>query len=669
ERLYRTGDLAKWRADGQLEYLGRTDHQVKIRGFRVELGEIETQLLAYPDVKQAVVVAREDEPGQKRLVAYLVSDDAIDTAALRAHLKGSLPDYMTPSAFVKLEAMPMTPNGKLDRKALPAPNFVSERYRAARSPQEQTLTELFAEVLGLPRVGIDDNFFELGGHSLLAMRVAARVRQALGVELPVRLLLEAPTIAELTPHLDALRQSSDLNIPALTTQTRPATLPLSFAQERLWFLNQLGQDAAYQIPIAMRLTGKLNIAALEAALSEIVRRHETLRTRFETVEGTGVQVVHSPWAVELVPQEVTEQDVMRHLLAIAGQPFDLTTGPLARFALLRLAPDSYVLSATLHHIISDGWSMGVLMQELEALYTAFSQKQDSPLSELPVQYADYALWQRSWFKDQALEQELDYWRAQLSGAPAALELPTDRPRPAVPSGQGHGVLVHVPAALATQLKALAQREGATLYMTLLAAFQVVLSRWSGQDDIVVGSPIAGRTQVQAEQLIGFFINTLALRTDLSGDPRFDALLARVRETTLGAYAHQTVPFEKLVEVLQPVRDLSRQPIFQVMVNGFNIPVSNFALPGLTVEKIDLERLSTKFDLTLYFGETSDGIEGWLQYATDLFDAETILRLGQHWVNVLEAVVADPTQRLSELPLLSTTERHQLLTAWNDTAAD
>ncbi|WP_338911511.1 non-ribosomal peptide synthase/polyketide synthase [Mycetohabitans rhizoxinica] len=669
ERLYRTGDLAKWRADGQLEYLGRTDHQVKIRGFRVELGEIETQLLAYPDVKQAVVVAREDEPGQKRLVAYLVSDDAIDTAALRAHLKGSLPDYMTPSAFVKLEAMPMTPNGKLDRKALPAPNFVSERYRAARSPQEQTLTELFAEVLGLPRVGIDDNFFELGGHSLLAMRVAARVRQALGVELPVRLLLEAPTIAELTPHLDALRQSSDLNIPALTTQTRPATLPLSFAQERLWFLNQLGQDAAYQIPIAMRLTGKLNIAALEAALSEIVRRHETLRTRFETVEGTGVQVVHSPWAVELVPQEVTEQDVMRHLLAIAGQPFDLTTGPLARFALLRLAPDSYVLSATLHHIISDGWSMGVLMQELEALYTAFSQKQDSPLSELPVQYADYALWQRSWFKDQALEQELDYWRAQLSGAPAALELPTDRPRPAVPSGQGHGVLVHVPAALATQLKALAQREGATLYMTLLAAFQVVLSRWSGQDDIVVGSPIAGRTQVQAEQLIGFFINTLALRTDLSGDPRFDALLARVRETTLGAYAHQTVPFEKLVEVLQPVRDLSRQPIFQVMVNGFNIPVSDFALPGLTVEKIDLERLSTKFDLTLYFGETSDGIEGWLQYATDLFDAETIQRLGQHWVNVLEAVVADPTQRLSELPLLSTTERHQLLTAWNDTAAD
>ncbi|MEJ2767903.1 non-ribosomal peptide synthase/polyketide synthase [Mycetohabitans sp. B46] len=669
ERLYRTGDLAKWRADGQLEYLGRTDHQVKIRGLRVELGEIETQLLAYPDVKQAVVVAREDEPGQKRLIAYLVSDDAIDTAALRTHLKGSLPDYMTPSAFVKLEAMPMTPNGKLDRKALPAPNFVSERYRAARSPQEQTLTELFAEVLGLPRVGIDDNFFELGGHSLLAMRVAARVRQALGVELPVRLLLEAPTIAELTPHLDALRQSRDLNIPALTTQTRPATLPLSFAQERLWFLNQLGQDAAYQIPIAMRLTGKLNIAALEAALSEIVRRHEALRTRFDTVEGTGVQVIHSPWTVELVPQEVAEQEVMRHLLAIAEQPFDLTTGPLARFALLRLAPDSHVLSATLHHIISDGWSMGVLMQELEALYTAFSQKQDSPLPELPVQYADYALWQRAWFKDQTLEQELDYWRTQLSGAPAALELPTDRPRPAVPSGQGHGVLVHVPAALAAQLKALARREGATLYMALLAAFQVVLSRWSGQDDIVVGSPIAGRTQVQAEPLIGFFINTLALRTDLSGDPRFDALLARVRETTLGAYAHQTVPFEKLVEVLQPVRDLSRQPIFQVMVNGFNIPVPDFALPGLTVEKIDLERLSTKFDLTLYFGETSDGIEGWLQYATDLFDAETIKRLGQHWVNVLEAVVADPTQRLSELPLLSTTERHQLLTAWNDTAAD
>ncbi|MCF2135484.1 condensation domain-containing protein, partial [Mycetohabitans sp. B3] len=565
--------------------------------------------------------------------------------------------------------MPLTPNNKVDRQALPAPNFISERYRAPRSPQEQTLTELAAEVLGLPRVGIDDNFFELGGHSLLAMRFAARVQQALGAELPVRALFEAPTIAELTPRLDALRQSRDLDIPALTTQTRPTILPLSFAQERLWFLEQLGQGAAYQIPIAMRLTGKLDVAALAAALSEIVQRHETLRTRFETHEGDGVQVVNPPWTVELIPHEVAEHDVMHFLLAAAQQPFDLTAGPLVRFALLRLAPDTHVLSVILHHIISDGWSLGVLTREIQALYTAFSQKQGSPLPELPIQYADYALWQRAWLKDEALERELNYWRKQLAGAPAALELPTDRPRPAVPSGRGHGLAVHVPAALAAQLKALAQREGATLYMTLLAAFQVVLSRWSGQDDIVVGSPIAGRTQVQTEALIGFFINTLALRTDLSGNPRFNELLAQVRETTLGAYAHQAVPFEKLVEVLQPVRDLSRQPIFQVMVNGFNVPMSDFTLPGLTVEKIDLERLSTKFDLTLYFGETSDGIDGWLQYATDLFDADTIERLGQHWVNVLEAVAANPAQRLSELPLLSAAEQHQLLTTWNDTAAD
>ncbi|MCG1042707.1 non-ribosomal peptide synthase/polyketide synthase [Mycetohabitans sp. B8] len=669
ERLYRTGDLAKWRADGQLQYLGRTDHQVKIRGIRVELGEIETQLLALPSIHQAVVVAREDEPGEKRLVAYFVSDDAIDTTALRDQLKGSLPDYMVPSAFVRLDTMPLTPNNKVDRQALPAPNFISERYRAPRSPQEQTLTELVAEVLGLPRVGIDDNFFELGGHSLLAMRFAARVQQALGAELPVRALFEAPTIAELTPRLHALRQSRDLNIPALTTQTRPTILPLSFAQERLWFLEQLGQGAAYQIPIAMRLTGKLDVAALAAALSEIVRRHETLRTRFETHDGDGVQVVNPPWTVELIPHEVAEHDVMHDLLAAAQQPFDLTAGPLVRFALLRLAPDTHVLSVILHHIISDGWSLGVLTREIQALYTAFSQKQGSPLPELAVQYADYALWQRAWLKDEALERELNYWRKQLAGAPAALELPTDRPRPAVPSGRGHGLAVHVPAALATQLKTLAQRECATLYMTLLAAFQVVLSRWSGQDDIVVGSPIAGRTQVQTEALIGFFINTLALRTDLSGNPRFNELLAQVRETTLGAYAHQAVPFEKLVEVLQPVRDLSRQPIFQVMVNGFNVPMSDFTLPGLTVEKIDLERLSTKFDLTLSFGETSDGIDGWLQYATDLFDADTIERLGQHWVNVLEAVAANPVQCLSELPLLGATERHQLLTAWNDTAAD
>lgn len=669
ERLYRTGDLAKWRADGQLEYLGRIDHQVKIRGFRIELGEIETQLLAYPQIKQAIVIAREDEPGQKRLVAYLISDEAIETAALRAHLKGNLPDYMTPSAFVRLDAMPLTPNGKLNRKALPAPNFVSERYRAARSPQEQTLTELFAEVLSLPQVGIDDNFFALGGHSLLAMRTVARVRDVLGVELPVRTLFEAPTIAELAPHIDTLRQSSDLIIPALTKQRRSTVLPLSFAQERLWFLDQLGQGGAYLIPLAMRLTGQLNVTALAAALSEIVRRHEALRTRFEIRDEVGVQVVDPPLAVKLTLRELAEDDLASWLQATAQQPFDLAKGPLVRFELLRLAPDIHVLSLVLHHIISDGWSMGVLVRELKELYTAFSQGQSSPLPEPPVQYADYALWQRSWFKNEALERELNYWLKQLAGAPAALELPTDRPRPVVQSGQGDGISIQIPVPLAAQLKTLAQRENATPYMVLLTAFKIVLSRWSGQDDIVVGSPIAGRTQVQTEELIGFFINTLALRTKLSDNPRFNELLAQVRETTLGAYAHQAVPFEKLVEALQPIRDLSRQPIIQVMVNGLSLPQPNFVWPGLMIEKLEVDLPSTKFDLTLHFTETPNGIEGWLQYATDLFDAETIQRLADHWLNVLSSITADPTQRLSELPLLSSAERRQLLMTWNDTTVD
>ncbi len=669
ERLYRTGDLAKWRADGQLEYLGRIDHQVKIRGFRIELGEIETQLLAYPQIKQAIVIAREDEPGQKRLVAYLISDEAIETAALRAHLKGNLPDYMTPSAFVRLDAMPLTPNGKLNRKALPAPNFVSERYRAARSPQEQTLTELFAEVLSLPQVGIDDNFFALGGHSLLAMRTVARVRDVLGVELPVRTLFEAPTIAELAPHIDTLRQSSDLIIPALTKQRRSTVLPLSFAQERLWFLDQLGQGGAYLIPLAMRLTGQLNVTALAAALSEIVRRHEALRTRFEIRDEVGVQVVDPPLAVKLTLRELAEDDLASRLQATAQQPFDLAKGPLVRFELLRLAPDIHVLSLVLHHIISDGWSMGVLVRELKELYTAFSQGQSSPLPELPVQYADYALWQRSWFKNEALERELNYWLKQLAGAPAALELPTDRPRPVVQSGQGDGISIQIPVPLAAQLKTLAQRENATPYMVLLTAFKIVLSRWSGQDDIVVGSPIAGRTQVQTEELIGFFINTLALRTKLSDNPRFNELLAQVRETTLGAYAHQAVPFEKLVEALQPIRDLSRQPIIQVMVNGLSLPQPNFVWPGLMIEKLEVDLPITKFDLTLHFTETPNGIEGWLQYATDLFDAETIQRLADHWLNVLSSITADPTQRLSELPLLSSAERRQLLMTWNDTTVD
>jgi acyl carrier protein len=583
-RMYRTGDLARWRADGELEFLGRIDHQVKIRGHRIELGEVEAALLGHPGVAQAVAIVREDEPGDKRLVAYVVAagDEAPDVGGLRAHLKQSLPDYMIPQAIVGLEALPLTPNGKIDRKALPVPEGRPEGldYVAPRTPVEETLAGIWAEVLKIDRVGVHDNFFELGGHSLLATRVTALVRERLGVELPIRDLFRTPGLGELAGQVeDLLREGAGLSLPALTAQARPERIPLSFAQERLWFLDQLGLvGSAYNMPLALRLEGALDVAALEGALAHLVERHESLRTRFVAIDGDPAQVIDPPGGFRLERtdlsglEEAERREQARALQqAQADHIFDLAKGPLFRCGLINLGPEGHLLLMTMHHIVSDGWSMNVLTRELGALYEAFAAGRGSPLGALAVQYADYALWQRGWLEGEELERQLGYWRERLSGAPAALELPVDHPRPATPSHRGATHGVSLSAALSERLAALSREEGATLFMTLLAAFQALLARWSGSDDIVVGSPIAGRTHSQTEGLIGLLRQQPLLRSRIDGRQSFRQLLAAVRQATLEAYAHQDAPFERLVAELAPERDLSRQPLFQVDFTFHNQP--------------------------------------------------------------------------------------------------
>ncbi|HEV3052756.1 MAG TPA: amino acid adenylation domain-containing protein, partial [Longimicrobium sp.] len=612
-RLYRTGDRVRWMADGTLEYLGRLDVQVKVRGYRIELGEIEVRLAEHPDVRESVVVAREDQPGDRRLVAYVVG--AADTDALRAYLRHSLPDYMVPSAFVVLDRLPLTPNGKLDRKALPAPEYAADadRYVAPRTPTEEVLAGIWAETLRLERVGVEESFFDLGGHSLLATRVISRVREVLGVEVPLRALFEGPTVAELAGRVEEMARAGLPVVPPVVPIERTGTLPLSFAQERLWFLHQMEPDGAgYNMPWPSRLRGHLDASALERALGDLVHRHEALRTTFRPVEQGAVQVVHPAGPAHLPVLDLTglapderEREARRLAQEDAERPFDLERGPLFRATLVRLSDEEHVLLLTMHHIVSDGWSMGVLFRELFTLYESAS-----PLPPLAVQYADFAVWQRGWLQGEVLRGQLDWWREQLGGAPPALELPTDRPRPAVASSRGGSHVFRIPAETTRELRALARREGATLYMATHAALDLLLSRWSGQDDLVVGSPIAGRTQVGTEALIGFFVNTLALRIDLSGDPSFQELMGRVRETALGAYAHQDLPFERLVEEVAPERGLSHTPLFQVMFALQN--ASSGALPafaGLRREPFGSEFRTVRFDLELDLREVDDELVG------------------------------------------------------------
>ncbi|HEU4561306.1 MAG TPA: amino acid adenylation domain-containing protein, partial [Longimicrobium sp.] len=676
-RLYRTGDRVLWRPEGILEYLGRLDVQVKVRGFRIEPGEVEAVLRRHADVTDCVVVAREDASGGTRLVGYVVGK--ADPDALRAHLRGSLPEYMLPAAFVFLDALPLSPNGKLDRRALSAPELASaeDRYVAPRTPAEEVLAGIWAEVLRLDRVGVTESFFELGGHSLLATRVGSRVRNVFGVELPPRALFEAPRVAELAGRVEEMRRAELPVLPPVVPTERTGALPLSFAQERLWFIDRLEPgSAAYNIPVAWRLEGALDVAALEWSLGEIVRRHESLRTVFAEAGGSPVQVI-APFGDFVLPVEDLsalgeadrEAELRRRAGEVARRPFDLAEGPLFRAALLRLHPGEHVLLLSMHHIVSDGWSMDVLFRELAALYAAYREGGESPLPELPVQYADYALWQREHLRGEVLERQLSYWRERLAGAPELLELPTDHPRPAVQTYRGAHERIELPLELLERLRALGRSEGATLYMTLLAAFQVLLSKHSGSEDIVVGTPVAGRTRTEVEELIGVFVNTLVLRTDLGGDPGFRGVLRRAREATLGAYEHQEVPFERLVEELRPERSLSHSPLFQVMFALQNAGGAGGALPGLSVSEFDAELASAKFDLSLSLTATSRGLQGGLTYSTDLFEPDTIARMARHLERVLEQVAADADVRLSRLELLSAEERGLVVDAWNRTAAE
>ena len=681
-RLYRTGDIARWRSDGQIEFLGRADHQVKLRGFRIELGEIESALSKHAHVKDVIVLAREDTPGDKRLVAYIASDrgSELDVRELRAHVKQSLPDYMLPAAFVLMDVLPLTPNGKVDRKALPAPDVADSLTRAfvaPRTPIEEALTEMWCDILHVDSVGIDDNFFELGGHSLMATQVMSRIRSLFQVELPLRELFEAPTIAGLAQRMSEAQGQSGVHPPPLERISRDGSLPLSFAQQRLWFIQQMEPDSpAYNVPIALKLIALLDVGAIERSLNEIARRHEPLRTTFATVDGVATQLIHelTPMRLPVLDlSELAEHSRMQHANRLmeeeAQKPFDLANGPIYRAMLLRMGSEEHILLLTIHHIASDGWSLGVLNSELKSLYKAFREEQPCPLPELSVQYADFAAWQRNWLQGDALERHVSYWKERLDGAPDLLDLPADRPRSAVQIFRSGTRTIRLPVKMSSDLKEFGPRQGVTLFMTLLAAFQALLFRYSGQEDMLIGTPIANRTQTELEGLIGFFVNTLTLRGDLSGDPTFIELLSRVRETTLGAYTHQDLPFEKLVEELMPERSLSHMPLCQVLFVLQNAPRSDKEADGLAIKTISAPGMRGKFDLQLTAAESETGLTVSALYSKDLFDDDRMVRLLGHYRTLLESVLADPTERISSLNMLTKPERSQVLVEWNDTQVD
>ncbi|WP_375511245.1 amino acid adenylation domain-containing protein [uncultured Nostoc sp.] len=682
-RLYKTGDLARYLPNGELEYLGRIDQQVKIRGFRIELGEIEALLAQHPAVWESVVVIREDELDDKRLVAYVVPKvkQSSTAAELRQFLTNQFPGYMVPNTFVMLESLPLTSNGKIDRRALPKPELDSkllEKFVAPRTPIEEMLAQIWAQVLKVEQVGIYDNFFELGGHSLLATQLLSRIRTSLKVELPLRSLFAAATLAELAQEMGQLQQQSleKTSLPILP-RARDTELPLSYGQQRLWFLDQFEPNSAiYNIPTALHLQGTLKVAALEQSLQEIIHRHEALRTNFITVDGKPSQIIQTQtnWTFSVVEYQhlsTTEQKIAIQQLAQKQliQPFNLATEALIRATLVVLNKTEHVLLVCMHHIVSDGWSMGVFVQELAALYNAYSQGQTLSLPPLPIQYADFAIWQRQWLQGDVLQRQLSYWQQQLADAPALLVLPTDRPRPAVQSFAGAYQQFALSKQLTSGLIQLSQEQGVTLFMTLLAAYDTLLYRYTGVADILVGSPIANRDRSELEGLIGFFVNTLVMRTNLSGNFSFCELLGRVREMAMDAYSHQDLPFEMLVEALQPERDLSHTPLFQVAFVLQNAPMSQFELTGLTVSPLVVEGTTSRFDLTLSMENTATGLVGLWEYNTDLFDGSTIERMTSHFMTLLEGIIANPEERISQLPLLTQPEQQQLLVEWNDTQVD
>jgi amino acid adenylation domain-containing protein len=670
-RLYRTGDLCRYLPDGNIEFLGRVDHQVKIRGFRIEPGEIESVLGQHPGVQHAVVLAREDDPGKRRLVAYVMATENPPPAAheLRGFVRAKLPEYMVPSAFVFLEALPLTPNGKLNRKALPTPDQCSpeleRNFVVPRTAMEERIAEIWAQVLSLGKIGIHDNFFELGGHSLLAMQALSRLRQAFGSELSLRVFFDRPTVSALAEYLEQNPNNEcGMEMPAMLPGAREKYVPLSFAQQRLWFLDQLEPgSSAYHLSGMFRLSGPLLATALEHSLNEIIRRHESLRTTFVVVGDQPVQVIAPSLTVPLLvfdftgPVHSDREEEARQLLAEeARRRFDLARGPLLRAILVRLGEREHQLLLTLHHIISDGWSMGVLYRELSILYDAFCRGEGSPLPELTQQYADFTLWQRAWLQGEILESQVSYWKQQLEGAPAILSLPKDRPASAAQSSRAARHSLELSEELAEGLIRLSRREGATLYMTLLAAFQTLLHRHTGQEDIVVGSPIANRNRSEIEELIGFFVNTLVLRSKFSGAPTFKELLTQVKELALGAYAHQDLPFEKLVEEIHPQRSLHHTPLFQVLFNMINPEDAQIELRGLTVERMVSSSGESKFDMTLYVRQQDNRISLSLVYRVELFDDRRMIGFLQQYRHLLEQIAAAPEKPIRDYSLVTPESR-------------
>jgi amino acid adenylation domain-containing protein len=657
------------------------DEQVKIAGFRVEPGEVEAVLAEHPAVAQAAVVAREFEGAGVRLVAYAVpSADGVDEAELRRWLRERLPGFLVPSALVILDALPLSAHGKIDRRALPAPAELDPPlpgYAEPAGDTEREVAQAWREVLGITRVGADADFWALGGHSLLAMQVLSRIRQRLGVELPVRALFDAPTVAALAAAVDAARDAAvQLPHAPLRASRRSDPQPLSFAQQRLWFLHQMEPDSPfYNLPFAVRMEGALDVDALRRTLAEIVRRHEVLRTTFRADASGSWQVIHpAPASFDLpvadlraLPGEWARGEVLRLMADEAEHPFDLRRELMLRALLIRVGETEHTLVLNLHHVAGDGWSIDLLFRELSALYAAFRAGKPSPLPEPPLQYADYAEWQREWMAGGALDEQLAYWHGRLAGAPAVLELPTDRPRPAVQSHRGESHAFEVRPALATRLRALARETDSTLFMVLLAAFDLLIHRLSGRDDVVVGSPIAGRMREEVEGLIGFFVNTMALRTDLSGDPTFRALVARVRETTLEAYAHQDLPFERVVEAIQPNRTLSHNPLFQVAFALQNVPMEPVRIEGLTLRLDEVDSGTSKFDLFLEMEERGERLRGRVEYATDLWEPATADRMIRLFLHLLEGVAADPDRPASHAELVDAAESRRLVQRWSGAA--
>ncbi|MFI0260632.1 amino acid adenylation domain-containing protein [Streptomyces sp. NPDC017056] len=682
-RMYRTGDLARWTAGGQLAFAGRADDQVKLRGYRVEPGEIETVLARHATVAHAAAAVREDRPGDQRLTAYVVPAPGtrVHPEELREFCAGTLPEFMVPALVVVLDALPMTPSGKLDRRALPAPGARTTVGREPRDPVEDILCGLFAEVLGVDRVGVDDGFFALGGHSLLATRLVSRVRAALGAELAVRDVFEAPTAAGLAARLAAPREDARRRPPLRRAGERPAALPLSFAQRRLWFLHQLeGHAPTYHMPFALRLTGGLDVAALRAALNDVVARHEVLRTVYPDTGGTPRQHVLEPAeAPAPLPVRTVAEDGLAAALADAyARPFDLTGEPPLRAELFQLGPDEHVLLLVLHHIAGDGRSNHPLARDLSAAYAARRTGEAPAWVPLPVQYADYTLWQRDFLgeesdPDSALSRQVAYWREALDGLPDELELRRDRPRPEVSGHRGATVPLRVGPGTHARLTGLARANGASLFMVVQAALAVLLTREGAGTDIPIGTPVAGRTDDGLDDLVGCFVNTLVLRTDTGGNPPFTDLLDRVRRTGLAAYSHQDVPFEHLVEVLKPARSAARHPLFQVLLSFHHAGDLPVELPGLHVRAEETRSQSAKFDLLFRLAErnTTDGgpggLEGGVEYSTDLFDRGTVEGLATRFERLLDAVAADPGRRIWRFGILSPAERESVLSGWNATA--